>query len=605
MKYIIISFYFLILSCSHINQNDPLKNTKKLVHDGHRSLYENGAFQIPSTKIKLIPEGPAPISLALELSGASARSSFLSALCEAKDSVKIVVEGSKKSYAVAGNAWHVATLMSEKISAESRTGGVWVIENSSDLSQKIFGKTDELSPALKKEMLSYSQSLSDNGIVVGDRVAKAIDRDSSEFKNNFIQKTHKTSSSLKTEAQEIWDEGQKSFIYGYMALPKTISKHSSELNQAISFKNYTDQFEKSENMRSEWSKDMSLIFSGTLQDYSLKTRDSLSKAKNEFVDSTDTIGLTFASLKAAGWVLHGLLWKGGIKPIGKLSMAGLGYIFINGLAYPAVVTTSVGIETGNILVEVTKGVGLSAIEVVAPTGRAAVSAIMSGAVWSTGHATDIVGQGAAHLARGASLVAAPVLKYSIQGASVGSAKTIEYIGVPLVQAGIYTSGALTGVMARGSGFVAGKTVDWGGQAVSGATTLVGGTTAATIALVGTAGSVGLGALDGLYQVGKATAVPSAQILGGAIVLSYGTLAQLSAHTLLAASDSAYLVLSMEGPSFVIYSIKGLVSKGDKIPTNAVLNLEELRQQGEIIEKIPVTDDELQKILQQTEKEYGE
>lgn len=230
---------------------------------------------------------------------------------------------------------------------------------------------------------------------------------------------------------------------------------------------------------------------------------------------------------------------------------------------------------------------------------------MSGAVWSTGHATDIVGQGAAHLARGASLVAAPVLKYSIQGASVGSAKTIEYIGVPLVQAGIYTSGALTGVMARGSGFVAGKTVDWGGQAVSGATTLVGGTTAATIALVGTAGSVGLGALDGLYQVGKATAVPSAQILGGAIVLSYGTLAQLSAHTLLAASDSAYLVLSMEGPSFVIYSIKGLVSKGDKIPTNAVLNLEELRQQGEIIEKIPVTDDELQKILQQTEKEYGE
>ena len=44
---------------------DPLKHTKTLVLEGHRSLYNNGAFQVPNTSIRLIPAGPS----ALELDG--------------------------------------------------------------------------------------------------------------------------------------------------------------------------------------------------------------------------------------------------------------------------------------------------------------------------------------------------------------------------------------------------------------------------------------------------------------------------------------------------------------------------------------------------------
>ena len=604
MRYILI-WLFLFSACAHIDKNDPLKNTKKLINEGHSSLYQNGAFQIPSTKIKLIPEGPGPIGLALELSGTSAKNSFLSALSEAKDSVKIVVNGSKKSYELAQDGWGVAREMSKKISTESRSSGIWIIENSSELSKKIYGKTFELSPSVKNAMLIYSKSLSEKGVAVGDNISVAIDKDSLDFKNKLIKKTEETSSKLTAEAQEIWNEGKNSFIHGYVVLPKRISENFDSTNQSITFKNFADQYEKSNNHRREWSQNMSFIISGTLQEYPTKNGDSFDKIKSEFVGNTNTVGLTFASFKAAGSVVDRIFWEGGLKPIGKLGMAGLGYVFINGLAYPAMITADAGIETGNVLVQITKGIGVSVVEVVAPTGRVAISAIMSGAAWSTGTTTNFLGHGSAYVARGASLATAPVLKYAIQGSSVGAAKTIEYVGVPLVQAGIYTGGALFGVVTHGGGMVAGKTVDWGGQALSGGTSAVGGAVATSTAFVGTVGSVGLGTLNGLYQIGKATAVPSAQILGGAVVLSYGTLTQLSAHTILVASDAAYFVLSMEGPSFVIYSIKGAVSSGEKLPTNAVLNLEELRKQGEVIKKIPVSDQEMQKVLRQVEKEYGE
>jgi len=141
VRYLLI-YCCLFSSCAtHIDKSNPLKNSKKLISEGHDSLYNNGAFQVPSTKIKLIPEGPEPLNLALELSGSSAKASFLSALSEAQDSVKIAVNGTKKSFKVAKEAWGVAHQMTEKISKEARSSGLWIIENSSELSKKIFGET--------------------------------------------------------------------------------------------------------------------------------------------------------------------------------------------------------------------------------------------------------------------------------------------------------------------------------------------------------------------------------------------------------------------------------------------------------------------------------
>ena len=46
----------LLLGCASTQDpDDPLKNSKKLIKEGHKSLYNNGAFEVKGSSIKLIP----------------------------------------------------------------------------------------------------------------------------------------------------------------------------------------------------------------------------------------------------------------------------------------------------------------------------------------------------------------------------------------------------------------------------------------------------------------------------------------------------------------------------------------------------------------------
>jgi len=92
-------------------------------------------------------------------------------------------------------------------------------------------------------------------------------------------------------------------------------------------------------------------------------------------------------------------------------------------------------------------------------------------------------------------------------------------------------------------------------------------------------------------------VPAGYELGGGIVLSYGTLTHLGAHSALAVSDCAYLVLSLEGPRWVLYAVKGKVSSGDELAGGAVVDLKTLRDQGEDILYLPVSDEEMKKVVE--------
>ena len=65
-----------------------------------------------------------------------------------------------------------------------------------------------------------------------------------------------------------------------------------------------------------------------------------------------------------------------------------------------------------------------------------------------------------------------------------------------------------------------------------------------------------------------------------MVLSYGTMAHLGAHSILAVSDCAYLVLSLEGPRWVLYAVKGNTGSGDDLPVGAVVDLKRMQARGE-------------------------
>jgi len=125
-----------------------------------------------------------------------------------------------------------------------------------------------------------------------------------------------------------------------------------------------------------------------------------------------------------------------------------------------------------------------------------------------------------------------------------------------------------------------------GNVIAG-TTLVGGTA------VSTAG----GAAYGVYELSKAVVVPAGYELGGGLVLSYETLSQVGAQSILAVSDCAYMVLSLEGPRWVLYAVKGNTGKGDDLPAGAVVDLKQMQEKGEEIYSLPVSDEEMRKVVE--------
>lgn len=113
-----------------------------------------------------------------------------------------------------------------------------------------------------------------------------------------------------------------------------------------------------------------------------------------------------------------------------------------------------------------------------------------------------------------------------------------------------------------------------------------GTTASILAGLGLAG----------YESLKGVAVPSSYVMGSGLVLTYGNLTQLAAQTILAASDLSYLVLSLEGPRWVLYGVKDNLNLGSKFGSNTIFDLNKLKQNGEEFESIPISEDEVIKVL---------
>ena len=114
--------------------------------------------------------------------------------------------------------------------------------------------------------------------------------------------------------------------------------------------------------------------------------------------------------------------------------------------------------------------------------------------------------------------------------------------------------------------------------------------------MGTATSVAAGTTVGVYELSKAVVVPAGYELGGGIVLGYGTMSQLAAHSVLAVSDASYLVLSLEGPRWVLYAVKGNLGEGEDLPPGTVLDLKAMQERGEAFEYLPVSDAEMQSVV---------
>ena len=188
-----------------------------------------------------------------------------------------------------------------------------------------------------------------------------------------------------------------------------------------------------------------------------------------------------------------------------------------------------------------------------------------------------------------------------KGSSI-SGKTVQYIGVPVTAAGVTLGTGTVGVVAGGAGVIAGSTVAVGGEVVSVTSQAFGTVLAGTTLVAGTTTSVVAGTTVGVYELTKAVVVPAGYELGGGIVLGYGTVSQLAAHSVLAVADASYLVLSLEGPRWVVYAVKGDLGNGDDLPAGTLLDLEAMQNKGEEFSYLPVSDKEMNSVVESVYRE---
>jgi len=154
------------------------------------------------------------------------------------------------------------------------------------------------------------------------------------------------------------------------------------------------------------------------------------------------------------------------------------------------------------------------------------------------------------------------------------------------------------VAVAGGEVAAGTAVAVGGEAVALGSRVAGVATSATTLTVGTAASVVIGVGLGVYELSKAVVVPVTFEVTSGVVLGYSSVSQLAAHSILAVSDVSYMVLSMEGPNWVLYGVKGLLGKGEELVPGTVLDLDAMQQQGEEFKRLPVSTAEMDGVIEQ-------
>lgn len=461
------------------------------------------------------------------------------------------------------------------------------------------------------------------------KVGEEVDLSSSKLSNLIYDNS-------KTLAQKHLNLGVNYFIQGYIAFPNKVYERFSDNN----LQSFSKLFNEEEKRRSQYSKNLVIQIDNTINNYSDEFKKSMAAAKGETQGGVNSYGVTLGLIKSLGWLTKAVLWDATLKPIGEIGVYSLGYLATNSIVYPTMIVSKSGYAVTELAVELISDTTMTIYDLTAPSVVASVASIFSVLEMSAG----IVGSSTARVSgkfynysltsagavahslvevkNAANQVALKTSEYVVKGTSkisktvlsgvehtapavikvtstvAGevSEKSIRYIGVPLASVGIPLTASSVGVGIGVAGVSTGATYKAAGVLASGATYATGTILSGTTMTVGTTASIlaGLG-LAG-YESLKGVAVPSSYVMGSGLVLTYGNLTQLAAQTILAASDLSYLVLSLEGPRWVLYGVKDNLNLGSKFGSNTIIDLNKLKQNGEEFESIPISEDEVIKVL---------
>ncbi|MDH5443917.1 MAG: hypothetical protein OEY52_00080 [Gammaproteobacteria bacterium] len=595
---ILATLIFLLSACSTTaSKDDPLKNSRKLIKQGHASLYNNGAFKVPFTKIKLIPAGHSATQLALDMMGLHARQSLLKSLKNAADSIYIIPAGSKLSLDYAKRIQRGGRKAGKGVTDTTRPLGKLIIKRSLTKGKDLSLNSWRFGKKTAAALYQYGADIASGSKNIGNSLANHMTDTGSVTLKKSWHTAKKISNKTNTSVTKNLRYAGNTFVKGYVALPDKLSKRTNNIIEAAKPDNFTRGVVKANYHRKKFSNIMTnLVVDGTSK-YTSDVKSAFVKAGDSFKHSIGVTGFGLAFLKSTRWVLQGVLWDGLVKPISKIGAGSIGYLAVNLAAFPAMVVVNEGIAITNLAIEVSWNTAGATYDLIAPSTKAAVASIYSLFQFSVGHTlAGSSGLGMAAFGSG-SIITGQVVGNTIKGVGYIAGKSVQYIGVPITAAGVTLGSGTVGVVAGGAGVVTGSTVMVGGEVASLTTNAFGNILAGTTLVAGTTASVAAGVAVGAYEVTKAVVVPVSYELGGGIVLGYTSVSQLAAHSVLAVADASYLVLSLEGPRWVIYAVKGELGNGDDLPPGTLLDLEAMQDQGETFYNLPVSDQEMNAVVE--------
>jgi hypothetical protein len=584
----------MLVACAQLPVNDPLQNTKKLVAEGHATLYNNGAFEVPMTTIHIIPAGPGALDLAMELGGMRARQSFEESIKHARESVDVAQAGIEKSKAASQSVKEGSAQVAAGAHGVANAGFSFA-KLTPNVTRAVIGASVTYSKEAGTAVAEAGESLAAGSLTAGDKIGEATEHVAANVWSGSLDAAKRTSAASAAAADRHATLAAERFVRGYAAASEKRGQRAAAVKESASLEKFTDAYRRSDEWRSARSGEMTEIIVNTTGNYSKDIGSSFSAAKREINEGVKDSGPSLALLKSMGWVLQGIFWDAAIKPVGKVAGATLGYVAVNGVAFPALILAKEGGAVANVAVQVTWNTGGAFYDVTAPTATAALAGLFSAVELAGGQAVaggEVVG-GA--VAAGGT--------YAIGKAAAGTTKVVGYgtgkavyLSAPLSTIGIEWGGKAVGVVAGAATGITGGAVAATGV-VGEAAAKGGGFVAEKGVLVGgSAASIAAGTALGIYELSKAVVVPTGYALGSGVVLGYDTVAQLSAQTVLAVADASYMVLSLEGPNWVLYAVKGNLGKGDDLPSGAILDLKAMQQAGETFVAVPVSSEEMKRVV---------
>jgi hypothetical protein len=577
----------LLLGCASTGDpDDPLKNSKKLIKEGHKSLYNNGAFEVKGTSIKLIPPFAEAEVFILGHKVGLAKEAFSENVKKAAESVYILKEGTEISLKTAGKVSDKGEEINKYIYDSGTKAGVYIIAISLAKSYGIIGNSFQSGMQTHENVVESSKKLRANM----DKWADELNE------KDFPSSSSPEFSERAQEYKKEFREGVNSFVLGYTNLDDYLNKTVDDAE--FSTNTFSKGFTGINKFLSEGNDMLTKELKEVFFEWGTDTAKEFSASGRDYASVVDGAGLSFAILKSFARVTKGIFYDAILKPFTKLGAISVGYVAVNAVIYPVLFVSVSGYSVGQVMVEVVTVGSKGIIYLVAPSAKLALAGLIGSGKFLAMESFNAADASARASANTGLFVTSKVAKGT----------------------GIVTEGAGTYVLANISlvGVTAGQTVLGGGVAVAGTTA---GTTvstasgtaqvvtygsskvaAGTIAAVGTTASLGVAAGNGVYRIGKAVGIPIGITLQTGVVMNYEMVSQLSAHSILAVSDFSYLVLSLEGEKWVVYAVKDTTGKAKSLLTGAVIDLEQVRKEGNEVVKVPVSEEEMEKILDKSKQE---